>query len=116
MIASFRHRSQYSEKYTYSSAGGDRHSGNHRVQAPAAGTLDRDCGRRQQLVGKRGREDGQSTVEFAVVMVGFLAVTVALSTMWRAFSGGMLVDHAVAVASHHVQGVAAATLVDIFLY
>lgn len=49
-------------------------------------------------------------------MAGFLAATVALAAMWRAFGGGILVEHALAVASHHVQSVAPATLVDVFLY
>ena len=63
----------------------------------------------------RGRR-GQSTVEFAVVTAGFLAATVALGAMWRVFGDGLLVEHALAVASHHVQSVAPVTLVDIFLY
>ena len=61
-------------------------------------------------------ERGQSTVEFAVVMAAFLAVMTALAVMWRAFEGGLLVEHALAVASHHIQSVAPVTLVDIFLY
>lgn len=59
---------------------------------------------------------GQATVEFAVVTVAFLAATVGLGAIWHAIGGGLLVEHAVAVASHHVQAVAPATLVDIFLY
>lgn len=62
------------------------------------------------------RERGQSTVEFAVVTAGFLAATVALSALWHAFGDGMLVEHALAVASHHLQGVAPTTWADIFLY
>ena len=61
-------------------------------------------------------DSGQSTVEFAVVTAGFLAATAALSALWHVLSDGMLVEHALAVASHHVQAVAPATLVDIFLY
>ncbi|MBR3182636.1 MAG: hypothetical protein IKF56_08400 [Eggerthellaceae bacterium] len=62
------------------------------------------------------RERGQATVEFAVVAAGFMAVTIALSVMWKAFGGGLLVEHALAVASHHIQAVAPVTIVDIFLY
>ena len=61
-------------------------------------------------------ERGQATVEFAVVTAAFLAATVALGVIWHAIGDGLLVDHAAAVASHHVQSVAPATIVDIFLY
>ena len=61
-------------------------------------------------------ERGQSMVEFAVVTAGFLSATVALSLLWHAFEGGMLVEHALAVASHHVQAVLPTTIADIFLY
>ena len=47
---------------------------------------------------------------------GFLSATVALGVMWRSFGGGILVEHAVAVASHHIQSVAPTTIVDIFMY
>ena len=51
-----------------------------------------------------------------MITAGFLAATVALGTMWNAFGGGLLVEHALAVASHHVQAVAPTTIADIFLY
>ena len=81
-----------------------------------AGAVERHLGRNQQLVGTIVGDSGQSTVEFAVVMAGFLAVTVALGALWRALSDGLLVEHALAVASHHIQAVAPVTIVDIFLY
>lgn len=59
---------------------------------------------------------GQSTVEYAVIMAGFLAMLVGLSALWHAFDGGMFVEHALAVASHHIQRVAPVTVVDLFLY
>ena len=59
---------------------------------------------------------GQATVEFAVVTAGFLAATVALGAMWHVIVDGVLVDHAVAVASHHLQVAAPTTITDIFLY
>lgn len=55
-------------------------------------------------------------VEFAVVAAGFLAGAAALAALWRVFGDGVVVEHAIAVASHHVQAVAPATIVDIFLY
>ena len=59
---------------------------------------------------------GQSTVEFAVVTAGFLSATVALSLVWHALGDGLLVEHALAVASHHIQAVLPTTVADVFLY
>lgn len=59
---------------------------------------------------------GQSTVEFAVVMAGFMSLTVALATLWHAFDSGLILNHVLAVASHHIQTVAPVTITDIFLY
>ena len=71
-----------------------------------------------QRVARRGSPypSGQATVEFAIVAVGFLAATAALAALWHALAGGMVVEHAVAVASHHIQAVAPATLADLFLF
>ena len=55
-------------------------------------------------------------VEFAVVTAGFLSITVALSLLWHAFGGGLLVEHALAVASHHIQAVLPTTIADLFLF
>lgn len=65
------------------------------------------------LLGKDA--SGQSTVEFAVVTAAVLAVVAGLGALWRAFEGGMFVEHAVASASHHVQG-ALGGLVDVFMF
>ena len=51
-----------------------------------------------------------------MVTAGFLAATVVLSLLWHALGGGMLVEHALAVASHHIQAVLPTTVADIFLY
>jgi len=72
------------------------------------------CVRRSTLV--YGGICGQATVEFAVVTFGFLAATAALALLWHALSEGMVPEHAAAVASHHIQAVALATLPDIFLF
>lgn len=55
-------------------------------------------------------------MEFAVVTAGFLAATVALMAFWRMLGDGLIVEHALTVASHHIQLVAPATIPDIFLY
>lgn len=44
-----------------------------------------------------------------------LAVIVGLGALWRAFEGGMFVEHAIASASHHVQG-ALGAVADVFMY
>lgn len=58
---------------------------------------------------------GQSTVEFAVVTAAFMAMVVTAGVLWRALSQGLFVDHALASASHHVEGVLG-WVVDIFSY
>lgn len=78
--------------------------------------MERDCRRYKRAVAATRAERGQSTVEFAVVTAGFLSVTVALSLLWHAFGDGMLVEHALAVASHHIQAVLPTTVADIFFY
>ena len=55
-------------------------------------------------------------MEFAIVTAGFLAASAALAVLWHAFGDGMLVEHALAVASHHIQAVAPVTVADIFFY
>ena len=78
--------------------------------------MERDRRRHQRLVAKLANCRGQSTVEFAVVAAGFLVITVALMGAWRMLDDGLLVQHAFAVASHHIQSVAPVTITDIFLY
>lgn len=51
-----------------------------------------------------------------MIAAGFMSLTVALAAVWRLVGGGLLVEHALAVASHHIQTVAPATIPDIFLY
>ena len=61
-------------------------------------------------------EHGQSTVEFAIIMAGFAAVTIGLAALAQAFGDGLFVQHALTTASHHIQGVSPVTAADIFLY
>jgi len=97
-------------------AGGHSHFGNLGFPPPFARALGCHRQRHNELIGPSWWRSGQSTVEFAVVTAGFLAMVVALSAMWRVLGGGLFVEHAVAVASHHLQAVAPTTIVDIFLY
>ena len=61
-------------------------------------------------------ESGQGTVEFALVTAAFMAVVVALGLLWRAFEGGLFVQHALLSASHHVQLASPGCIADVFLY
>ena len=97
-------------------ARGHRDSGDHGLPTALAGAVERDSRRHKRPVALIASVSGQSTVEFAVVMSTFLAVTAALAALWRAIGDGLLTSHALAVASHHIQMVAPTTLVDIFLY
>lgn len=65
---------------------------------------------------RESRASGQSTVEYAVIFAGFMALIVALSAMGRAFGSGLLVEHALSSASHHLQLAALGAASDIFLY
>lgn len=70
---------------------------------------------RRVLMGLASDERGQSTVEYAVVMAASLAVVVALGLLWNAVDDGLFVQHAVASASHNVQG-AFGGVADVFCY
>ena len=50
-----------------------------------------------------------------MVTAALMAMLVAGSLMWKTVSGGLLVDHALASASHHVQGVLG-WVTDLFSY
>jgi Flp pilus assembly protein TadG len=59
---------------------------------------------------------GQSTVEFAIVMAAFLAVALGLSALWHAADRGLLVQHALQSASHHLQGIDLGAWCDVLAY
>ena len=61
-------------------------------------------------------ERGQSTVEFAVIVLGFLAIAAALGVLWRGLEDGLLVSHALQSASHHMETVVPGVIADVFLY
>lgn len=60
-------------------------------------------------------ERGQSTVEYAVIMAAMLCVIAALGMLGNAVDGGMFVQHAVAAASHNLQGMLGG-VADVFSY
>ena len=54
-------------------------------------------------------------MEFALVTAAFLAMVIAGGVVWRTFSGGILVDHALTAASHHVLS-GLKVMADVFSY
>ena len=95
---------------------GDRDHSHSAVPTEAPRAMGRHSPRNKRFVSTALGNCGQATVEFTIIMAGFLALTVALGALWHAFDSGLLVEHAIATASHHVQAVAPATITDIFLY
>lgn len=63
-----------------------------------------------------GAESGQGTVEFALVTIGFIAVVIAFSALWRMFGEGKVVEHALISASHHIDLAAVGAAADILLF
>ena len=49
-------------------------------------------------------ERGQSTVEYALVIVAFLSMAIALAAVWHAGRSGGLLDQAVDASSHQLGG------------
>lgn len=58
---------------------------------------------------------GQSSVEYAIV-AAFLAMVVGLGAVANLLESGLVLEHALQSASHHLSNVAAAAWADIFLY
>lgn len=59
---------------------------------------------------------GQSSVEYAIVFAAFLAMVVGLGAVANLLESGLVLEHALQSASHHLSNVAAAAWADIFLY
>lgn len=60
-------------------------------------------------------ERGQSTVEYAIVMVSFICIAVALGLLMEAMENGTFLLHAISAASHNVQVILGGTA-DVFSY
>ena len=54
--------------------------------------------------GQSRAERGQSTVEYALVLVAFLSMAMALAGLWYASRSGRLLDQAVDASSHQLGG------------
>lgn len=69
---------------------------------------------RESMVCDAG-DQGQSTVEYALVLAAFVSMIVGLGVLWRFVSGGALVEHAVSSASHCLVGVVSGVVADAFM-
>ena len=68
----------------------------------------------KRLLRNFGKEEsGQGTVEFCLVVAGFLAVLLGAWAMLKGFSQGMLPDHALSSAAHRLSASPAGVLADI---
>lgn len=59
---------------------------------------------------------GQSTVEFAIVLAAFICVAIGFAALWDVLHEGLLVEHALQTASHHLSGVARGAWADVLAY
>ena len=50
-----------------------------------------------------------------MVLAAFACVVVGLGALWRLFESGLVVDHALTAASHHLQA-SAMGIVDVFVF
>lgn len=73
-------------------------------------------GVRTRLASKVCSERGQGTVEYAVVLAGVLCMAVALGALAKVMGEGLLVEHALISASHHLQLAALGTVADVFAF
>lgn len=62
-------------------------------------------------------ESGQATLEYAVVLMAFLTMLIALAAMWHAARDGRLLDLAVEASSHAItEGGEVGAVQDILCY
>lgn len=65
----------------------------------------------------RGAERGQSTVEYALVLLAFLSLVVALGALWHVARDGRLLETARDAGSHNFgEGVTVGLLQDVLAY
>lgn len=56
---------------------------------------------------------GQASVEYAIVLTGFLALVIALGVLHSFLEEGQIVEHALRVSSHAVENIDFDTLKDV---
>lgn len=59
---------------------------------------------------------GQSTIEYAVVFAAFVTVVIALGAMAKMLAAGLVIEHALQAASHHIAAAGAMGWIDALLY
>lgn len=89
---------------------------NHAVSSKTRRAVECHRRRYQWFVRQLHAEDGQSSVEFALITAGFLALIVTLGLLWHVFSDGLATQHVLSAASHHLKGIPAPNIADIFRY
>lgn len=94
----------------------DRYHRDNALQTKAPRIMECHSRRDKWSLSTRAGKCGQSTVEFAIITAGLLALVIALGTLWHALDQGLLVEHALSAASHHLIDVPAAFIADIFRY
>lgn len=68
------------------------------------------------LLHKESRADrAQSTVEYALITAGLIIVIIGLGAMARVWNSGEVVSHALASASHSINGMLGC-IADVFCY
>lgn len=63
-----------------------------------------------------GHFEGQSSVEYVIVFAAFLAMVISLGAVANLLESGLVLEHALQSASHHLNNVLTAAWADIFLY
>lgn len=56
---------------------------------------------------------GQASVEYAVVLVGFLALIIALGTLHSFLEDGAVIEHALQSSSHAIERICSGTTKDV---
>lgn len=72
--------------------------------------------RRAGRISLHGASAGQATVEYVVVFAGFLAMVIGLGVVVDFLESGLVVQHALQSASHHMQSALTAAWADVLLY
>ena len=70
----------------------------------------------KHLSRKIKENDGQGTVEYALVLAALLVIVLGLGALAHLFMDGSVANHALASASHHVGGSAVVSTLDIFTF
>lgn len=97
--------------------GGHSHTCHHGFPAKDSRTLDRHQRWNYGSLSQCSLDDeGQSTVEFALVTFAFMGLCAGIASLWHALSGDALSAHGLMAASHHVILTLPGGLADIFLY